>query len=86
MTYETIHGNMIVSTEMQWTLENKLNFCKYMARDNFLEKNNGPSRIPKTFAKLRNIYPNHVYNKGTNYNLVMFKNVEHKCVKNETIH
>jgi hypothetical protein len=57
-----------------------------MARDNFLEKNDGPSRTPKTFVELKNIYPNSIYNKGTNYNLAMFQNVEYKCVKNEAIH
>jgi hypothetical protein len=57
-----------------------------MARDNFLKKSDGPSRTPKAFAKLKNIYPNYVYNKRTNYNLVMLKNVEYKCVKSEAMH
>jgi hypothetical protein len=57
-----------------------------MERDNFLEKSDGPSKTPKTFVEFKNIYPTSIYNKGTNYNLVTFKNVEYKCVKNEAIH
>jgi hypothetical protein len=57
-----------------------------MARDNFLEKSDGPSKTLKTFVELKNIYPNSIYNKGTNYTLATFKNVEYKCVNNETIH
>jgi hypothetical protein len=57
-----------------------------MARDSFLKKSDGPSRTPKTFAKLKNIYVNFAYNKGTNYNLAMLKNVEYKCVKSEAIY
>jgi len=34
-----------------------------MARDNFLEKCDGPSRTPKTFVELKNIYLNSAYNK-----------------------
>jgi hypothetical protein len=63
-----------------------LNFCKYIARANFLEKSDGPFRTPKTFVELKNIYPNFVYNKGTNYNLATLKNVKYKCVKSEVIH
>jgi len=57
-----------------------------MARNNFLKKSDGPSRTPKMFAKLKNIYLNHIYNKGINYNLSTLKNVEYKCVKSEAIH
>jgi len=57
-----------------------------MARDNFFKKSDGPFRTPKTFIKLKNIYLNFVYNKGTNYNLATLKNVKYKCVKNEVIH
>jgi hypothetical protein len=57
-----------------------------MARNNFLKKSDGPSRTPKMFAKLKNIYPNHIYSKGINYNLSTLKNVEYKCVKTEAIH
>ncbi len=58
----------------------------YMARDGLLEKSDGPSKTLKTFAKFKIIYPNFVYNKGTNYNLATLKNVEYKCVKSEVIH
>jgi hypothetical protein len=57
-----------------------------MARNNFLEKSDGPSKTPKTFVELKNIYPNSIYNIKTNYNLATFKNVKYKCVKNEAIH
>jgi len=57
-----------------------------MARDNFLENNDGPPKTLKTFAKFKTIYPNFVYNKGINYNLVTLKNVKYKCVKSEVIH
>jgi hypothetical protein len=57
-----------------------------MARDNFFEKSDGPFWTPKTFAKFKNIYSNFVYNKRTNYNVAMLKNVEYKCVKSEVIH
>jgi hypothetical protein len=57
-----------------------------MARNNFLEKSDGPSKTPKTFVELKNIYPNSIYNIKTNYNLATFKNVKYKCVKNEVIH
>jgi hypothetical protein len=57
-----------------------------MVRDSFLEKSDGPFRTPKTFTEFKNIYLNFVYNKRTNYNLVMLKNVKYKCVKSEAIH
>jgi len=57
-----------------------------MARDNFLEKNDGPFRTPKTFARLKKNYSNFVYNKRTNYNIATRKNVEYKCFKSEVIH
>jgi len=46
-----------------------------MARDSFLEKSDGPSRTPKTFVELKNIYLNFVYNKIYIYKIVTLKNV-----------
>jgi hypothetical protein len=57
-----------------------------MARDSLLEKNDGPSRTPKTFVEFKNIYLIFVYNKRIDYNLAKFKNVEYNCVKSEVIH
>jgi hypothetical protein len=57
-----------------------------MARDSFLKKSDGPSKTPKTFVELKNIYPNFVYNKGKYYNLASFKNVEYNCAKSEANH
>jgi len=33
-----------------------------MARDNFFEKSDEPSRTPKTFVELKNVYPNSINN------------------------
>jgi hypothetical protein len=33
-----------------------------MAKNNFLDKSDGPSKTPKTFVELKNIYLNSVYN------------------------
>jgi hypothetical protein len=52
-----------------------------MARDNFFEKSDGPFRTPKTFVELKNVHPNFVYNKRTNYNLATLKNVNVSRVK-----
>jgi hypothetical protein len=77
-----------------WQLRSKCNgpcktnwiFASIWQETTFSKKVMDFSEHLKTFAKFKNIYPNFVYNKRTNYNLATFKNVEYKCVKSEVVH